>query len=183
MTAATRQTLISRAQSGDGIALERLLVECQSDARRYAMRHCMASEVDDAVQETLMIITRHVSSLKSTASFAGWLFTVVRRECARLSRRMFGHEMADDERHALEISQRPAVDLRLDLASALESLPPHYLEMILLRDFEELTIGEICTRLSVTVPVAKARLRRARLLVREYLLDTDDHEPAPVVGV
>ena len=180
---ATRQALILQAQGGDGAALEQLLAECQSDARRYAMRHCRASEIDDAVQETLLIITRQVSSLKSAASFAGWLFTVVRRECARLSRRMFGHELLDDERHALAVSQRPAADLRIDLASALESLPPHYLEMILLRDFEELTIAEICARLSVAVPVAKARLRRARLLVREYLLGTDDHEPVSVAGV
>lgn len=95
---------------------------------------------------------------------------------ARLSRKMFGHEQLDDERIGNELSQRPNDDLRLDLANALESLPPNYLEMILLRDFEELTISEICARLSITAATAKARLRRARLLVREYLLDTDDQE-------
>ena len=30
-----------------------------------------------------------------------------------------------------------------DLIAALESLPAHYLEIILLRDFEEVIIGEI----------------------------------------
>lgn len=176
MTLAIRQALILRAQGGDGSALEKLLIECQSDARKYAMRHCAASEIDDAVQETLLIITRHVASLKAITSFAGWLFTIVRRECARLSRKMFGHEQLDDERIGNELSQRPNDDLRLDVANALESLPPNYLEMILLRDFEELTISEICARLSITAATAKARLRRARLLVREYLLDTDDQE-------
>lgn len=28
-----------------------LLAACQADARRYAYRHCQASDVDDAVQE------------------------------------------------------------------------------------------------------------------------------------
>jgi RNA polymerase sigma factor (sigma-70 family) len=68
---------------------------------------------------------------------------------------------------------RPTDELRAELAFALESLPAHYLEMILLRDFEELTIAEICERLGVSVQTAKARLRRARLLVREYLLGAE----------
>jgi len=170
---ANRQELILRAQGGDTLALDQLLVECQSDARRYAMRHCMPSEIDDAIQETLLIITRHVQSLKTAASFAGWLFTIVRRECSRLSRKMFSHEQFDDDRIEAVLDERPGVELRLELACALESLPPIYLEMILLRDFEELTITEICERLGMTVATAKSRLRRARILVREYLLGPD----------
>jgi RNA polymerase sigma factor (sigma-70 family) len=175
MTLATRQALIARAQSGDASALEQLLVECQSDARRYARRHCSASEVDDAVQEVLLIISKNVASLKAITSFAGWLFTIVRRECARLSRKMFGHEPLEADQIDQILVIRPREELRLDLASALESLPPHYLEMILLRDFEELTISEICDRLQISAATAKARLHRARLLVREYLLHTDEH--------
>jgi DNA-directed RNA polymerase specialized sigma24 family protein len=37
-----------------------------------------------------------------------------------------------------------------------------------------LTIGEIAGRLGVTREAAKSRLRRARALVREYLLGTKD---------
>jgi DNA-directed RNA polymerase specialized sigma24 family protein len=54
--------------------------------------------------------------------------------------------------------------------------------MILLRDFEELTIAEICERLDVSVATAKARLRRARVLVREYLLGADQSSPAGTVS-
>lgn len=175
--AVNRLHLIARARGGDPGALGQLLAACQSDARRYAMRHCVVSEIDDAVQEALLIVTRHVRSLKSAASFAGWLFTIVRRECARLSRRMFGHEALDDDRVAADLARRSSDELRAELASALDSLPPHYLEMILLRDFEELTIAEICQRLGLTVPTAKARLHRARLLVREYLVGPDGEGP------
>ncbi|MBY6243786.1 sigma factor-like helix-turn-helix DNA-binding protein, partial [Methylosinus sp. Sm6] len=41
------------------------------------------------------------------------------------------------------------------------------------RDFEEATISEICEQLGISVATAKARLRRARLLVREYLTGVD----------
>ncbi len=47
---ASREELIVRAQSGDALALNQLLVACQADARRYALRHCVTSEIDDAVQ-------------------------------------------------------------------------------------------------------------------------------------
>jgi RNA polymerase sigma factor (sigma-70 family) len=168
-----RQSLIRKAQSGDCLALNQLLVECQADAHRYAMRHCAASEIDDAVQEALLAITRHVTSLRSVAAFAGWLFTVVRRECSRLTRRVFAHQDIDDEKIAHELAARPMDDLRSDLAAALESLPAKYLEVVLLRDFQELTLSEICGRLALSVPTVKSRLRRARQLVREYLIGSD----------
>jgi RNA polymerase sigma factor (sigma-70 family) len=174
-----RQDLIRQAQTGDGLALHQLLVACQSDARRYARRHCLTSDVDDAVQEALLAITRHVASLKSAAAFAGWLFTIIRRECARLTRRILSHEDLDDDRIAAELARRPMDDLRADLAAALESLPAPYLQIVLLRDFEELTIAEISQALGLSVPAAKARLHRARHLVREYLVGpaTDRSEP------
>ncbi len=103
--------------------------------------------------------------------FAGWLFTIVRRECSRLSRKMFVHDDLEDEKVAAKLAVRPTDELRMELACALELLPPHYLEMILLRDFEEMTIAEIGQRLGVSVPTAKARLRRARELVRTSGVD------------
>jgi RNA polymerase sigma factor (sigma-70 family) len=54
--------------------------------------------------------------------------------------------------------------------SALESLPPHYREIILLRDFEELSIRELAQQLALTPAAVKSRLHRARQLMREYLL-------------
>jgi RNA polymerase sigma factor (sigma-70 family) len=60
------------------------------------------------------------------------------------------------------------------LVNAIESLSPSHREVLLLRDLEDLTIGEIARRLGVTREAAKSRLRRARTLVREYLLGTKD---------
>jgi DNA-directed RNA polymerase specialized sigma24 family protein len=48
------------------------------------------------------------------------------------------------------------------LASALESLPVHYLEVVWLRDFEALTIAKIADRLSEPYGAIKSRLHRAR---------------------
>ncbi|PIW60662.1 sigma-70 family RNA polymerase sigma factor [Shewanella sp. CG12_big_fil_rev_8_21_14_0_65_47_15] len=165
-----KEHLILSAQTGDHAAISRLLAVCHADVRRYARRHCHASDVDDAVQESLMVISRKVSGLKAVAAFSSWLFTVIKRECHRLQRMMFKQDPLEDEMIERQLASCNDESLRIDLAKALESLPAHYLEVVLLRDFEELTIAEIAERLSEQPGAIKSRLHRARELVREYLL-------------
>lgn len=175
-----RSTLICAAQGGDPVAIERLLRLCQADARRYARRHCHASDVDDAIQEALLTISRKIKGLKAAAAFSSWLMTVIRRECQKLARAMFNYDPLEGDDLELRLATRPDDALRLDLAAALESLPAHYLEVVLLRDFEELTIREMAVRLNEPAGAIKSRLHRARELVREYLLD---HESAAFEAV
>ena len=165
-----RTDLILAAQTGDTGSVERLLAVCQADARRYARRHCHASDVDDAVQEALLTISRKVNGLKAAAAFSSWLFVVFKRECRRLERLMFRHEPLPEDLAEEQMLNRPDAALRIDLARALESLPAHYLEVVLLHDFEELAIGQIAQWLGEQPGAVKSRLHRARELVREYML-------------
>lgn len=61
-------------------------------------------------------------------------------------------------------------DIRIDLSRAIQSLPAHYREVILLRDIEEMSIDEIAAVLGLTRESVKARIHRARMLIREYLI-------------
>lgn len=162
--------MILAAQTGDAASIERLLAVCHADVRRYARRNCHASNVDDAVQEALLTISRRVKGLKAAAAFSSWLFIIIKRECRRLERLMLRHEPLPDEIAEERMLSRPDASLRIDLARALESLPAHYLEVVLLRDFEELTISEIAQHLGEQPGAVKSRLHRARELVREYML-------------
>lgn len=162
--------LLEAARLGDTGALDRLLRLCQPDVRRYAFRHCLAGNVDDAVQETLLILAQRLNSLRAVAAFSGWLFQIVRRECRRLERRLFRLDPYDEEKMEAWLCTCTDETIRLDLIRALESLPQHYREAILLRDFHEMTIRELAAQLGITVLAAKSRLHRARGLVREYLL-------------
>ncbi|MHB1587712.1 MAG: RNA polymerase sigma factor [Acidiferrobacteraceae bacterium] len=163
--------LIAAAQTGDPAALDHLLRRCQPDIRRYARRHCLMGDVDDAVQETLMILSRRVQSLRILVAFSSWLFTIVRRECRRLERRVWGIEHYDEQKAEQWLAARSVDELRLDLARALESLPAHYREIILLRDFEERSIRELAHQLALTPAAVKSRLHRARQLMRDYLVE------------
>ena len=168
-----RENLITAAQTGDPVAISRLLAVCQADARRYAYKHCQVSDIDDAVQESLLVVSRKVKGLKAAAAFSSWLFTVIKHECRKLARMMFKHDPLPEEVAEELLSYRSDETLRVDLANALESLPAHYLEVVLLRDFEELTISEIAERLNEQQGAIKSRLHRARELVREYMLGSD----------
>lgn len=164
------QVLLEAARVGDGAAINQLLAACQPDIRRYARRNCMISDVDDAVQESLLILSRHVSSLRAVAAFSSWMFSVVRRECHRMARNALATDPWDDEKVETWFSAFSTDDLRHDVAAALESLPPHYRDVIVLRDLNEMSIGEIADQLGDTRAAVKSRLHRARQLTREYLL-------------
>ncbi len=123
------------------------------------------------MQEALIVLYRKIGSLRQVGAMSAWLFRIVNRYCLRLAMRMAGVPSAI-EAEAMEqrfaVASRPEV--RIDIACAIQSLPDHYRAVVVLRDLEELTIDEIAARLSATRETVKARLHRARGLLREYLL-------------
>jgi RNA polymerase sigma-70 factor (ECF subfamily) len=82
-----------------------------------------------------------------------------------------------DGRHASVITDwspsinDPAVqsELRAVLSSAVAKLPAHYRAVTVLRDVEGLSMAEVADALGITVPTAKTRAHRARLLLRKRL--------------
>ena len=162
--------LIEAARCGDEKALVSLLAAAQPDVRRYATRNCRAADIDDAVQETLLLLYRRVGTLRAVTSFSAWIFAVARRACHRLLRMSVGIPDSPDERMDARLAHLRPEDLRIDLGRAIQSLPEHYREVILLRDIEELLIDEIVAVLGLSRESVKARIHRARLMIREYLI-------------
>jgi RNA polymerase sigma factor (sigma-70 family) len=162
---------LEAARGGDRVALERVLRRSRQDLRRYAEHHCAVNDVEDAVQESLFTASRRLMDLRQLECFTSWLFRIVKRECNRLKRgwrALLQEPITDDIAGPCLIERRT---LARDLAAALESLPDHYREIVLLRDLEGLTIAELAERLHLTRQATKARLHRARALAREYLQD------------
>ena len=161
--------LIEAARCGDENALVSLIAAAQPDVRRYAVRNCRAADIDDAVQETLLLLYRRVGTLRAVTSFSAWIFAVVRRACLRLMRMSIGIPDTPDAMDG-RLAHLTPEDIRIDLGRAIQSLPEHYREVILLRDIEELSIDEIAGVLGLTRESVKARIHRARLMIREYLI-------------
>ena len=120
------------------------------------------------MQEVLIILHRRLPTLAGIRSVSGWLFIIIHRLCIRMGTAII--PFAD-----FEVLPRPSIehadaaDLRIDLARAIQSLPMHYRDVLLLRDVEELSIAEVAARLTISREAAKARLHRGRRMVRDYL--------------
>ena len=165
---------LDRARRGDRAALERVLVRSRQDLRRYAEYHCAINDVEDAVQESLLLVSRKLSSLREPAAFTSWLFRIVKRECNRLKRATRLLLMQPSDLEEIEGPHCPAPNgIVRDVAQALARLPAHYREAILMRDLEGMSIAEIARQLSLHPEAAKARIHRARSLARQYLTDSE----------
>lgn len=165
--------LFAAAQAGDRAALERLLAQLRPDIQRYARFQCYAaSSIEDVVQEALIVLYRRVGDIRSPAALGAWLVKVVARLCG-LPALMAMRSV--EELKTVEASARfalfPVDQLRMELARALAALPENYRQIILLRDLEEMTIGEIGRRLGLSIEAAKSLLRRARAAARKQLLE------------
>jgi RNA polymerase sigma factor (sigma-70 family) len=163
--------ILEHARTGDPGAIATLLTQSQRELRRYAQRSCMISDVDDAVQEAMLVASRHLIDLRHPRAWSRWIFRVIRRECHRLARVTLRRDLWDDDRVAALLIDRRDDELRLDVAAAIESLPETYRDVVILRDLEGLTIGELAKRLDVSRAAVKGRLHRARALIREYLVE------------
>jgi len=163
--------VFAAAQAGDPVALDRMLRELQPDIRRYARRQChRTSAIEDVVQEALIVLYRRLGNVRDPLAVAGWIFRVVTRLCMLPVLGLIRGAEALNERHEAEhFAQVSRDDLRIDLTRALESLPEMYREVILLRDMEQLTIGEAASHLGITREACKSRIHRGRMLLREYL--------------
>lgn len=183
MEARSPDVLLAAAQTGDVVALNRLIAAHQQGVYRFGLQVCRTTEdAEDALQETLWAATRAIRTFRGTAaSIASWLFTMVRRECLR---RIHAHQRGpggldgredDLPGHVVDPEDAVAVRRRTDLlAEALAALDPLDREVVLLRDIQEMSAPEAAARLGISVGALKSRLHRARVKLRDHVLRRAD---------
>ena len=147
----------------------RLLEMLRPDLLRFAFWLARDRSVaEDVVQETLIRAWKSKDELKDPAAARPWLFTIVRREHARLYERKRLPTVDVDEVEALG---DPALasdgDAGLaDLRGAIMKLPDEYREPLVMQVLGGFTTAEIATQLGLTQPAVLTRLFRARNRLR-----------------
>jgi RNA polymerase sigma factor (sigma-70 family) len=163
--------LVEAACSGDANAVEKLLVICQPDLRRFARRACSTSDdAEDAVQIVLWQLYRKIGALRTAATFASWLFRIIERECYRLFHARDRLQALDETLDAVLRQDPMPLALRQDLVTAIATLPEPYRKILIMRDVDELSAPEAAEQLGISPEAVKSRLHRARSMVREHLL-------------
>jgi RNA polymerase sigma-70 factor (ECF subfamily) len=139
------------------------------------------TDAEDLVQEAYVRAIRAMGHLRDDSNVKGWLFTILRNVWLNeLRQRRKASESVDveaDKRTSSLIdenveSPHDAYVGKLErrhVRAAIQKLPQEAREVILLREWEQLSYQEIATVLDCPVGTVMSRLARARSKLRDLL--------------
>jgi RNA polymerase sigma-70 factor, ECF subfamily len=136
-------------------------------------------ESEDLVQETYIKALRGFSSFQLGTNFRAWMYRILRNTflTSRTGLRATSTVPLDLEEDGADLaveSETPETILMSRSNSqlvqrAIENLPLHYREIILLCEVEEMSYQEIAETLSIPMGTVMSRLSRARKTLRDEL--------------
>jgi RNA polymerase sigma-70 factor (ECF subfamily) len=166
---------IQRARTGDVDAFELLYRE--HSPRIYAL--CLRlkagdkSDATELLQDVFIKAWRRLDTFRGDSAFVSWLHRLAVNtmlENARSDQRRTTRVLPMEDTSRLAGAARSSgIESRMDMESAIASLPKGARLAFVLHDVEGYQHQEIAEQLSVTVGTVKAQLHRARRLLRERL--------------
>ena len=130
------------------------------------------SEAEDLVQETYTKALRGFSSFQLGTNFRAWMYRILRNTFLTsrtgLKQTMMVPLELDDDSLELPIARETPEGMLIEhsnwqiIQSAIEELPSHSREVLLLCDLEEMSYREISETLSIPIGTVMSRLSRAR---------------------
>lgn len=168
MNESDEAALVRRCQDGDKEAF-RLLVE-QHKRILFGTAYLMARDrgtAEDALQEALVKVWKHLPSLRLHGSLKAWLLRIVVNEVKQQFRKRRVQTLPLEK--ASELAGDPdevgATVIRKEeyqfLRQALGMLPPEQKETVVLRYYSGLTVPEIAAVMGQREGTIKSRLSRA----------------------
>ena len=157
---------------------ETLVDALYQDVYRYAYWICKNQPLaEDLVQETFLRAWRSLDSLQNDKAAKAWLFTILRRENARLYER-FQPDLVDVEDQSLAETKSEEPDEAMErelLHNAINQLEDEYREPLLLQVVGGFSGKEIADILDLNSNTVMTRLFRARSKLKEHFTaDTEN---------
>lgn len=147
----------------------------------YNFAHWLAQdrmEAEDLVQETYAKALKGFSSFQEGTNFRAWMYRILRNTFLTSRTGLKASAMvAIDSDDSPELPAGPETPETIliehsrqqVLQHAIESLPVHFREVLLLCEVEEMSYQEIAEALSIPIGTVMSRLSRARKALRESL--------------
>ena len=185
MSIITESELVARAKAGDQDAFEQLVRDNEKRIYNLALR--MVGDPEDALdlsQEAFLNAWKGLATFQGNSSFSTWLYRLASNACLDFLRaRKRRHEAVgaslslDDTDAAPPLSDdhfRPDIQLErrereAALRRALDALPPHHRQVLVLRELSGLSYQELSDVLQLDMGTVKSRLTRARVSLRKIL--------------
>lgn len=152
--------LVTQAQGQDSTAFETLVVESEGLARKLAHSIVGPNLVEDALQESYLLVFRTIGQLKTPEAFLGWLSRLVMRVCYRMKKRNPAKTALPTDLISEDSSQQ-VID-SLTLRRALAELKLIDREVLVLYELLDLDHEEVGYALRIPVGTARSRLYNAR---------------------
>jgi RNA polymerase sigma-70 factor, ECF subfamily len=139
------------------------------------------AQAEDLVQETYVRAIPAMGRLQTHSNKNGWLFTILRNVWLNQLRKwrngpqMIPIEVGDGVSNSILEPSRNSLELYVNkmdterMRAAIQELPVQSREIIVLREYEELSYQEIASLLNCPVGTVMSRLARARKTLRTLL--------------
>jgi RNA polymerase sigma-70 factor (ECF subfamily) len=141
-----------------------------------------SNDAEDLVQETYLKALRSFASFRPGTNFRAWMFRILRNTFLssrkKYERRMIDALESEEDGPELAVVRETPETILLNRSNlqrmerAIDELPVHYRETLLLCEVEEMSYQQIAEILSVPIGTVMSRLARARKAVRESLSRT-----------
>ena len=170
-TMATDEVIVERALGGDAEAFGELVRRWER--RIFALAYGMLGREEDArdaTQETFLAAFRNLRGFRGEAKVSSWLHRIAVNQCLTRQRRAKVRSesaLAEEEDGAAQVAapleQSPVrvVEGRQRTAAvrrALNGLPVELRQIVVMKEFEELTFREIAEVLDLPLSTVKSRL-------------------------
>jgi RNA polymerase sigma-70 factor (ECF subfamily) len=175
--------LVTLARRGDAAACDELARRCRRPAYLLALQ--LLRDPDDALdvaQDALLRVFTHLDRFQPGRAIQPWLAAIVRNRARDLVRRRRRRpeeplERDDGETRREVIDRAPGPEaaaaerqLQARVWRALGELADPHREILVLRDYQDLSYDEIAHVLGVPLGTVMSRLHRARRALRELLV-------------
>ncbi len=185
MEAAADNELVRRCLTGDELAYRELIARYERQVYSLTLRMVRQREdAEDLTQETFVRMFKALARYDPARPFPAWLFTIAARlSIDQLRRRrmkmvsLFRSEPGESEEHLIDVVDRtPGPEELAQYAEEqraterlIGSLPEHYRVVVVLRHQQGLSYEEIAEALHLPLGTVKARIHRARELLKDRL--------------
>ncbi|GIV62313.1 MAG: RNA polymerase sigma24 factor [Rhodothermaceae bacterium] len=168
--------LIEAFQTGDEFAFVSLYNRYKGPVYAFCVKMLLDRTLaQDVMQETFLRVYENRDRLMKSGSFKAWLFTIARNQCLNQLRRK--HRQVPLEPDAVPLLRSPDVPAahmekseQVELVNRfLERLKPDYREVLILREYQNLSYEEIAAVTRSTLSAVKSRLFKARRKLADFM--------------
>lgn len=165
--------LIQKMKRGDENAFDVFVHKHYEEILEYCNYHCdNKSYAEDLTQETFVRFFAKLSDYRYMGKTKNYLYTIAGNLCRdyyKKTKESLLEEPPVEVQNSLAQSEADKILDKITIETALKSLPDELREVVVLYYFQELKLTEISEALQIGLPLAKYRMKQAKMRLAQLL--------------